>query len=45
MPTGLALPDLSSLLWVIAAITIPVLLMGTTLALARIQARQPRSRR
>jgi hypothetical protein len=45
MPTGLAIQDLPSLLWVIAAITIPVLLMGTTLALARIEARHPRSRR
>lgn len=45
MPTGLAIHDLSSFLCIIAALTIPVLLMGTTLALAKLEARHLRSRR
>jgi hypothetical protein len=45
MPTELVIQNLPSLLAVLAAITIPVLLMGATLALSRIEARNPTSRR
>lgn len=39
MPTELAVQSLPSVLAILAAITIPVILMGATLTLARIEAR------
>jgi hypothetical protein len=43
MPTEFAM-NTPSLLAVLAAITIPVILMGATMALARIEARNPMRR-
>lgn len=45
MPTELALQTTQSLLAVIAALTIPVLLMGTTLVLARREVRETKRHR
>ena len=45
MPTEFVIQNMPSLFAVLAAITIPVMLMGATLALARIEARDPKRRR
>ena len=45
MPIEFAIQNTPSLLAVLAAITIPVMLMGATMALARIEAREPMQHR